>query len=94
MTFLACVSLRNRDLNSFSSLCGMKVFEPWWTGETLFDSSARNVFFSFLIILRVGYIHSNHAVSETLSDSSSVANDPRTVVDLHREYREHYFSAQ
>ena len=29
---LACVSLRNRGLDSFGSLCGMKVFEPWWTG--------------------------------------------------------------
>ena len=28
VTFPACVSLRNRDLNSFSSLCGMKIFEP------------------------------------------------------------------
>ena len=28
-------------------------------------------FFSFLIISQVGYIHSNHAVSETLSDSSA-----------------------
>ena len=34
-------------------------------------SSARNVFFSFLIISQVGYIHSNHVVSETLSDSSA-----------------------
>ena len=39
--------------------------------ETLSDSSARNVFFSFLIISQVGYIHSIHAVSETLSDSSA-----------------------
>ena len=39
--------------------------------ETLSDSSARNVFFSFLIILQVGCIHSIHAISETLSDSSA-----------------------
>ena len=35
VTFPACVSLRNRDLNSFCSLCGMKIFEPWWTGYKL-----------------------------------------------------------
>ena len=28
-------------------------------------------FFSFLIISQVGYIHSNNAVSETLTDSSA-----------------------
>ena len=39
--------------------------------ETLTDSSARNVFFSFLIISGVGYIHSNHAVREILTDSSA-----------------------
>ena len=39
--------------------------------ETLTESSARNVFFSFLIISEVGYIHSNHAVSEILTDSSA-----------------------
>ena len=39
--------------------------------ETLTDSSARNVFFSFLIISQVGCINSNNAVSETLSDSSA-----------------------
>ena len=34
-------------------------------------TSARNVSFSFLIISQVGYIHSIHAVSETMSDSSA-----------------------
>ena len=42
--------------------------------ETLTDSSARNVFFSFLIISEVGYIHSNHAVREILTDSSVFFN--------------------
>ena len=39
--------------------------------ETLTDSSARNVFFYFLIISEVGSIHSNHKVRETLTDSSA-----------------------
>ena len=39
--------------------------------ETLSDSSARNVFFSFLMISQVGCINSNNAVSKTLSDSSA-----------------------
>ena len=28
VTFLVCISLRSRDLHSFSSLCGMGIFEP------------------------------------------------------------------
>ena len=48
------------DINSNQLVC-----------ETLPDSSARNVFFSFLMISQVGCINSNNAVSETLSDSSA-----------------------
>ena len=40
--------------------------------EALTDSSARNVFFSFLIISEVGYTYSKHVVSETLTDSSAL----------------------
>ena len=50
---------------------GLYVNSNYAVSETLSDSSARNVFFSFLIISEVGSIHSNHKVRETLTDSSA-----------------------